>query len=277
VSVRTLALADVALPGARLWLVITAITDTDDDVTALHPAEQARAQAFGPKRRRTFVAGRRALRACLSAAGLACTDAIGATDRGAPLLPEALPSSASVRVSISHKDTVAAACVWLPPRDMALAAALPHMGVDVEELGDAARRSARDIASHVLTERERAQLPQGQATAAQRQRAVLLRFSAKEALYKAIDPVVRRYVGFLEVEVEAARDVPAHDIGAPSGWPAAAAPLGVSAPLAEGTFRAGGLAIVGDTALLGSSERLLTVVWAWPPAQAMDPSPVPGG
>ena len=29
-----------------------------------------------------------------------------------------------------------------------------------------------------------------------------LRFSAKEAVYKAIDPWLRRYVGFREVEVE---------------------------------------------------------------------------
>jgi 4'-phosphopantetheinyl transferase EntD len=34
-----------------------------------------------------------------------------------------------------------------------------------------------------------------------RAREVLLRFSAKEAIYKALDPFVRRYVGFLEVEV----------------------------------------------------------------------------
>jgi 4'-phosphopantetheinyl transferase EntD len=34
-----------------------------------------------------------------------------------------------------------------------------------------------------------------------RAREVLLRFSAKEAIYKALDPFVRRYVGFGEVAV----------------------------------------------------------------------------
>ncbi|HMG57415.1 MAG TPA: 4'-phosphopantetheinyl transferase superfamily protein [Kofleriaceae bacterium] len=33
-------------------------------------------------------------------------------------------------------------------------------------------------------------------------RGVTLRFSIKEAIYKAIDPYVRRYVGFTEVELE---------------------------------------------------------------------------
>ena len=33
----------------------------------------------------------------------------------------------------------------------------------------------------------------------ERQRAILLRFSAKEAIYKALDPFVRRYVDFKEV------------------------------------------------------------------------------
>ena len=35
---------------------------------------------------------------------------------------------------------------------------------------------------------------------------LLLRFSAKEALYKAIDPFVQRYVGFLEVAIKRGAD-----------------------------------------------------------------------
>ncbi len=35
-----------------------------------------------------------------------------------------------------------------------------------------------------------------------RWRAVVTRFSIKEAMYKAVDPFVRRYVGFKEAEVE---------------------------------------------------------------------------
>jgi 4'-phosphopantetheinyl transferase EntD len=50
-----------------------------------------------------------------------------------------------------------------------------------------------------LTGRELAEI--AHLSGEERGREVLLRFSAKEAVYKAIDPFVRRYVGFLEVEV----------------------------------------------------------------------------
>jgi len=51
----------------------------------------------------------------------------------------------------------------------------------------------------VLTARELAALTGGG-------RGVTLRFAIKEAIYKAIDPYVRRYVGFTEVELELAGD-----------------------------------------------------------------------
>jgi 4'-phosphopantetheinyl transferase EntD len=37
-------------------------------------------------------------------------------------------------------------------------------------------------------------------------RDVTLRFAIKEAIYKAVDPIVRRYVGFTEVELEVSAD-----------------------------------------------------------------------
>jgi enterobactin synthetase component D len=51
---------------------------------------------------------------------------------------------------------------------------------------------------------------------------VKLRFSAKEAIYKALDPFVRRYVGFKEVAVR-----PLHGGGAE---------VGVHLPSSEGAF-----------------------------------------
>ena len=70
-----------------------------------------------------------------------------------------------------------------------------RMGVDVEI--DVAR--SHDIARRVLTPGEIAEL--AHLDASDRAREVLLRFSAKEAVYKALDPFVRRYVGFSEVAV----------------------------------------------------------------------------
>ncbi|MGH7435703.1 MAG: 4'-phosphopantetheinyl transferase family protein, partial [Polyangiaceae bacterium] len=121
-------------------------------------------------------------RLALARAGLACPSAILADDRGAPRTP------GDLIVSISHKENVAVALV-------ARAGGAARIGVDVEH--DRERR--HDIATRVLTAAERSEI----AGLADRQHAreVTVRFSAKEAVYKAIDPFVRRYVGFHEVEV----------------------------------------------------------------------------
>jgi 4'-phosphopantetheinyl transferase EntD len=104
-----------------------------------------------------------------------------ADDRGAPQLP------AGVAGSISHKESIAVALVARDPS--------ARVGVDVE----ADRARTLDISSKVLTPGE---LPEIAAyTGAERDREVLLRFSAKESIYKAIDPFVRRFVGFKEVSV----------------------------------------------------------------------------
>jgi len=57
----------------------------------------------------------------------------------------------------------------------------------------------QDISSRVLADDEAFELAAHDPLA--RAREVLLRFSAKEAIYKALDPFVRRYVGFKEVSV----------------------------------------------------------------------------
>jgi len=174
------AIGEVAMPGL-------APLAYEDALAALLPEEQARAAELAPVRRRDWVAGRRALRAALARAGLACDAPVLADDRGAPVLP------AGVDGSVSHKRGLAVALA--SPRDPAA-----RVGVDVELLA-AARL---DIAPRVLTPDERAALADLDASA--RARAVTLRFSLKEAVYKAIDPFVRRYVGFREVAVWPAPD-----------------------------------------------------------------------
>jgi enterobactin synthetase component D len=148
---------------------------------ALLTDERAFGETLAPVRRRTWVAGRAALREALARAGLACPSPVLADDRGAPRLP------ASVRGSISHKETIAVALV--APDGGA------RVGVDIEI--DQARR--HDISRRVLTAGERDEI----AGLSERDRAreVLVRFSAKEAIYKALDPFVRRFVGFDEVQV----------------------------------------------------------------------------
>jgi enterobactin synthetase component D len=147
----------------------------------LAPAERARAFELPPgPRRRSWTGGRAAMREALARSGLVAAG-VPADDRGAPVLPS------GVAGSITHKERIAAAIVAFEAR--------ARVGVDVEM--DVAR--SHDIAPRVLRDAERDELAALDADA--RAREVLLRFSAKEAIYKALDPFVRRYVGFDEVSV----------------------------------------------------------------------------
>jgi 4'-phosphopantetheinyl transferase EntD len=120
----------------------------------------------------TFAAGRRAL---CEALGEACE--IGRDDRGAPVVPRG-------HGSIAHKAG--------PDRVVAVAIAADHLvGIDVER----ALPPRQAIERRILTPREQAALGDDR-------RQVSLVFAIKEAIYKAVDPVVRRYVGFTEVEVD---------------------------------------------------------------------------
>jgi 4'-phosphopantetheinyl transferase EntD len=149
------------------------LVEGEADAARLPEAEQAFARTLTASRLREFVAGRTALHHALGDFAAP----ILADDRGAPLAP------AGWAASISHKGGLAAA--------LAARAGEGHVGLDVER----AAPSRVDIARRILTPREQAACPD-------RGRAVTLRFSLKEAIYKAIDPTLRRYVGFLEVELD---------------------------------------------------------------------------
>jgi 4'-phosphopantetheinyl transferase EntD len=145
----------------------------------LAPAERALAETLSKKRREELVAGRVALRQLLPDDTRA--HAILPDDRGAPVMPPGWIGS------LSHKLDRAAAVV---------APAGPHrIGLDLER----ARPPNIDVGRRVLTGRELDAL--GSLEPHAYGLAVTLRFSIKEAIYKAIDPFLRRYVGFLEVEL----------------------------------------------------------------------------
>ncbi|CAN5690922.1 hypothetical protein BH11MYX3_BH11MYX3_45830 [soil metagenome] len=162
--------------------VIVELTDdrVDAALATLPAAEQALAQKLSPSRRRELVAGRAALHTTLAELAPALAGApILTDDRGAPVLP------AGWHGSISHKGHRAAAL--LAPAGEA------RVGIDLER----AAPPRQDIARWILTPREQEALDD-------RGRGATLRFSIKEAIYKAIDPFVRRYVAFTEVELEVA-------------------------------------------------------------------------
>jgi 4'-phosphopantetheinyl transferase EntD len=148
--------------------------------SALHPEERRQAGAFGHRRRRSWVAGRVLLRWALTAQGRSLGGPVLSDDRGAPRVDDA------VRVSLSHKEDLAVVLV-------AAEGDRARVGVDLEGL--VARRAK--IARYVLS-------PHEQERYGEDWRHVLTVFSLKEALYKALDPFVRRYVRFAEAEVELA-------------------------------------------------------------------------
>jgi len=173
---------------------------------ALPAGELAFAAKLTTVRRRTWLGGRVALRLALGRAGLDAP-AVLVDPRGAPMLPP------EVSGSISHKETLAVALVAPTTPQSAT-----RLGVDVE----LDRVSSHDIASKILTDEEVGEV--AGLESAVRARAVLLRFSAKEAVYKALDPFVRRYVAFKEVSVRP--------------LPAGGAEVQLHLPASEGSFAA---------------------------------------
>ena len=138
-------------------------------LAGLPAAERAHAQTLTGARHREFVTGRTAMHELVEG-----DVAILAGDRGAPVLPAGLSGS------ISHKGARAAAIV--------APAAAGHVGIDLER----AVAPRVDIGRRILTPGE----PRVHG------KAITRVFAIKEAIYKAVDPIVRRYVGFTEVELD---------------------------------------------------------------------------
>lgn len=167
--------------------VLTAvrIPDSPDPVPSavvdrLPHGEAEYARTLRGYRQVQFVGGRIALRRACEQIGLTAPDILP-NARGAPSLPEGFVGS------ISHKRTIA---VGMVARDTE-----GTLGVDVEDY-EPMRPS---IEKAVLTDEERRILPDEDST--RRWIATVMRFSIKEAIYKALDPYVERYVGFHEAHV----------------------------------------------------------------------------
>jgi enterobactin synthetase component D len=181
-------LFDLAFHHATPHGVVSAvhIPDAPDPVPEavlerLLPEEAAHARTLRGYRQPSFVGGRLALRRAAEQLGHTLPPLLP-TDRGGPTLPPQLTGS------ISHKRDLAIG--------MVASSAHGTIGVDLEDYGPA----RPSIAEAVLRPEELDAvmlLPD-----ARRWIAVLVRFSMKESIYKAIDPFVRRYVGFHEASVE---------------------------------------------------------------------------
>jgi enterobactin synthetase component D len=152
----------------------------DGALAALDEAERSHAAGLRGYRQVAFVGGRIALAAARRQLGAPAGPALP-DGRGAPTLPEGWVGS------ISHKRDLAIA--------MVARAAGGTLGVDLEDYGP----PRLSIADRVLRPGELeavSHLPEDR-----RWIATVVRFSIKEAIYKALDPWVHRYVDFLEAEV----------------------------------------------------------------------------
>ena len=155
-------------------------------LSELAPEESEHARTLKGYRQPEFVGGRLALRAAFRSMGIAPPTVLP-DERGQPQFPAGLVGS------VSHK------------RDLAIAMVAREtdgtLGVDLEDPGPA----RPGIASHILRPAELA-LVQSLESEERQWVATLIRFSVKEAIYKALHPWVRRYVGFKEAEVQLSID-----------------------------------------------------------------------
>ena len=186
-----------------------------------------------PKRRAEFAAGRHAAALALARAG--CFEAIGRAASGAPLWPPGFVGS------ISHGAGLAVALV-------APVSAVTGVGIDVERLIPDEQRE--EIASRILNDEERARLAAALPTSSAAEH-LSLGFSAKESLYKCLNPLVDRFFEF-----DAAHVVDVLPDGASTG----SITLALTRPLTA-EFPAG-FALVGRYAF--APERIETAVWLGP-------------
>jgi enterobactin synthetase component D len=198
-------LADVAfridLPHGRCVGVRVPAGAEQSNLQALAPGlatladeERAYLETLSPMRKPSWLAGRIALHEALQDLRLD-HGPILTTTRGAPELPDGAIGS------ISHKQTLAVGLAR--PKQDSL-----HIGIDIEPVPplptEPGWSQRPDISSRVLTSDELAAL--AAIPESSRRRHVVLCFSLKEALYKAINPLVGRYVSFKEATVVPAPD-----------------------------------------------------------------------
>lgn len=162
-----------------VWTASCPIDAREDD---LLPEEQALIRGAAPKRRREFAAGRRCAREALARLGHPGIPLLRNADRS-PQWPPGIVGS------ISHSGALCVAAV-------AQRACFAALGVDVEAGTALAQRLWRRICTPAELEELKRVAPESE-----RGGIVRLVFSAKEATYKAVHPLIGTAFGFHDLEI----------------------------------------------------------------------------
>ncbi|MEM7217602.1 MAG: 4'-phosphopantetheinyl transferase superfamily protein [Pseudomonadota bacterium] len=186
-----LAWAEVAPPPLPWPEVRQACLPVDDHCAVLAADELALIARAAPRRRASFSSGRLLARRLLSEQSIDPVPALLRTADGAPRWPQGLIGS------ISHSEQLAWAALEPAGSSLCDSGDSGHsgLGVDIERSG----RVSEKLLRRLLT-------PAEQAAAAAEGRDWTAYFSAKEAIYKALNPLINRYFDFLDVELTFERD-----------------------------------------------------------------------
>ena len=166
------------------------LPDPSDDIPnailhRLHADEREYAAGLGGHRLVQWVGGRLASRIAVRMLGMELGPLMQ-DEQGAPRCPK------NLTISIAHKQNIAVAIASRKRNG--------QIGIDYEVLG----RERTHIAEKVLVQRE---LEEVSKLPSDRQWvATLIRFAMKEAIYKALAPRLKRYIGFDEAHISEIKD-----------------------------------------------------------------------
>lgn len=171
-------------PFGLPWTVHFALGQIADYRDELTPDALATLAKAVPKRQREFATGRMLASRALKASGCADTQ-VNRGDNRQPLWP-------ADRVgSISHSHTWA----WVA---VSKAGTLSGLGVDIEQVGRLGEKLFDSVFTDIEQERH--------TTSDAPKHWPDILFSAKEAIYKAVNPITNHYIGFHEVNVTLSPD-----------------------------------------------------------------------
>jgi enterobactin synthetase component D len=168
--------------GTLVGVSISKDAPSEVDLARLLAEERKPLERYRHTRRGTWVGGRIALIEASARLGVERKPIIN-DDRGAPILPDGLIGT------LTHKNELAIALLAKDTDGF-------RIGIDLERVEE----RQEGIAKMILTAKELAEYES--LSKAEREMYLITRFSIKEAIYKALDPFVRRYVGFHEVELQ---------------------------------------------------------------------------